>query len=109
MPLRFEELSGLSVTVDEVVHMPHLVAPPDKPYAFAYYLSIHNQSEDAVTILGRKWIVTDESGATLVVEGDGVVGQTPRYHMWTGKSLGAAALIVPGPLLILFLIGAIVL
>ncbi len=80
MPLRFEELSGLSVTVDQVVHMPHLVVPPDKPHAFAYYLSIHNQSEDVVTILGRKWIVTDESGGTLVVEGDGVVGQTPRLE-----------------------------
>lgn len=80
MSLRFEELSGLSVTVDKVVHMPHLVVPPDKPHAFAYHLSIHNQSEDIVTILGRKWIVTDESGATLVVEGDGVVGRTPRLE-----------------------------
>jgi ApaG protein len=80
MPLRFEELSGLSVTVDQVVHMPKLVVPPDKPHAFAYYLSIHNQSEDTVTILGRKWIVKDQSGSTLVVEGDGVVGQTPRLE-----------------------------
>ena len=31
-----------------------------------------------VTILGRKWIVKDTTGDTLVVEGDGVVGQTPR-------------------------------
>lgn len=80
MSLRFEELSGLSVTVDQVVHMPHLVVPAEKPHAFAYYLSIHNQSDDTVTILGRKWIVKDEGGSTLVVEGDGVVGQTPRLE-----------------------------
>jgi ApaG protein len=80
MSLRFEELSGLSVTVDQVVHMPDLNVPADKPHAFAYYLSIHNQSEDTVTILGRKWIVTDGSGGTRVVEGDGVVGQFPRLE-----------------------------
>lgn len=80
MSLRFEELPGLSVTVDQVVHMPHLIVPPEKPHAFAYHLSIHNESEDTVTILGRKWIVTDEGGGTLVVEGDGVVGQTPRLE-----------------------------
>jgi ApaG protein len=80
MSLRFEELSGLSVTVDQVVYKPNLVVPPEKPHAFAYYISIHNQSEDAVTILGRKWIVVDESGDTIVVEGDGVVGKTPRLE-----------------------------
>ena len=80
MPLQFEELPGLSVTVDQVVYMPHLVVPPERPHAFAYYLSIHNKSEDTVTILGRKWIVKDEHGGTLVVEGDGVVGQTPRLE-----------------------------
>ena len=80
MAARFEELPGLSVSVDQVVYLPHMMAPPDKPYPFAYYLSIHNGSEETVTILGRKWIVTDESGGTLVVEGDGVVGQTPTLQ-----------------------------
>jgi ApaG protein len=77
MPLRFEELPGLSVSVDQVVYLPHMMAPPDKPHPFAYYLSIHNASEETVTIVGRKWIVKDDSGGTLVVEGDGVVGHTP--------------------------------
>lgn len=80
MPLRFEELPGLSVNVDQVIYLPHMMAPPDKPHPFAYYLSIHNDSAEPVTIVGRKWIVTDQSGGTLVVEGDGVVGQTPRLE-----------------------------
>lgn len=80
MSLRFEELPGLSVTVDQVLYLPHLQVPPDKPHPFGYYLSIHNQSDETVTILGRKWIVTDEGGETLVVEGDGVVGKTPRLE-----------------------------
>ena len=76
MPVSFAEIPGLSVTVDQVVYAPQLNAPPDKPHPFAYFLSIHNQSEEPVTILGRKWIVTESGGGTLVVEGDGVVGQT---------------------------------
>ena len=76
--MTFEELPGLSVSVDEVVFAPQLTAPVDKPYPYAYFLSIHNESEEPVTILGRKWIVKDAAGETLVVEGDGVVGQTPR-------------------------------
>jgi ApaG protein len=30
-----------------------------------------------VTILGRKWVVREDDGEVTVVEGDGVVGQTP--------------------------------
>ncbi len=84
MPVSFEELPGLSVTVDQLIYQPHLSAPPERPHPFAYYLSIHNQSDKTVTIVGRKWIVTDTTGETLVVEGDGVVGQTP--HLAPGQS-----------------------
>ena len=80
MPLQFEQLPGLSVSVDQVLYLPHLQVPPEKPHPFAYYLSIHNHSNETVTIVGRKWIVTDEGGETLVVEGDGVVGEKPRLE-----------------------------
>ena len=78
--MRFRELPGLAVTVDSVTHQPHLHAEAERPHPFVYHLSIHNGSDSSVTILGRKWIVTDEQGSTLVVEGDGVVGQTPRLE-----------------------------
>ncbi|MFZ4763672.1 MAG: Co(2+)/Mg(2+) efflux protein ApaG [Roseimicrobium sp.] len=80
MSLHFEEHLGLSVSVDQVVYLPTLQAPPERPHPFAYYLSIHNASEEPVTILGRKWIVRDDAGTTIVVEGDGVIGQTPRLE-----------------------------
>lgn len=96
--MQFEELEGLSVSVDQVVYLPHMMAPPDKPHPFAYYLSIHNESPETVTILGRKWIVREDNGSTTVVEGDGVVGQTPTlqpgqtfsynsYHVISGDSV----------------------
>ncbi len=76
--MRFNELPGLTVTVDQVLQMPTMVDEIGEPHSFAYYLSIHNHSEEVVTILGRKWIVQDEEGMTQVVEGNGVVGHTPK-------------------------------
>jgi ApaG protein len=104
MPASFTELNGLSVTVDRVAFMPHLDAPPDKPFPFAYFITIHNQSTETVTIRGRKWVVTDNEGETIVVEGDGVVGQTPRlepgqnfsynsYHVISSDSVAEGAFI----------------
>jgi ApaG protein len=74
----FAELDGLRVTVDRVVFMPSLGASPDRPFPFVYFITIHNDSNETVTIRGRKWVVTDADGGTLVVEGDGVVGKFPR-------------------------------
>ena len=73
----FTELTGLHVTVDRLEHMPHLDAPPERPHPFVYFLTIHNDSEVTVTIKGRKWVVTDAEGQSVVVEGDGVVGEFP--------------------------------
>lgn len=80
VPAQFETLPGLSVSVDQVVYDPSRPAPPDRPHPFIYHLSIHNRSEEPVNIFGRKWIVRDTDGDTLVVEGDGVVGQFPRIE-----------------------------
>jgi ApaG protein len=76
----FTELPGLHVTVDRVVHMPQLEAPPDRPHPFVYYITIHNDSAICLTIKGRKWVVTDTEGHRIVVEGDGVVGEYPRLE-----------------------------
>jgi len=70
------ELEGLSVHVDDVIYMPSLDAPAEKPHPFVYFISIKNGSDQRVTIQGRKWVVKEGSDI-VVVEGDGVVGQTP--------------------------------
>jgi len=71
------EYEGLRVNVDDVIYMPSLEAPVEKPHPFVYFISIHNDSPLPVTIRGRKWVVQEDEGETIVVEGDGVVGQTP--------------------------------
>jgi len=76
----FRELPNLTVHIDKVIYMPHLDAPEDRPFPFVYYLTIENQSDETVTIKGRKWVVISMAGDTVVVEGDGVVGKCPRLE-----------------------------
>ena len=77
---KMNELSGLRVKVEDVVYMPNLDAPPGKPHPFVYFISIHNESGVPVTIRARKWVVREDDGEVTVVEGDGVVGQSPRIE-----------------------------
>jgi len=63
--------------VDKVIYCPEAETPPDRPYCFIYYISIHNGTKSPVTIKGRKWVVTNDRSEITAVEGEGVVGQTP--------------------------------
>ena len=74
------ELPGLRVTLDRLAFHPNAQTPPDRPHCFIYFITIHNDSEVPVTIRGRKWVVRAEDGEVTVLEGDGVVGQTPLIH-----------------------------
>jgi len=77
-PESFVEIPGLRVEVEEVIYQPNLDAPENRPHPFVYFLSIINGSMETVTIRGRKWVLRDEGGEMTVVEGNGVVGETPR-------------------------------
>jgi ApaG protein len=76
----FLEPENLRVTVDNVLYQPQVATPPDRPHCFAYFISIHNDTEGPVTIKGRKWVVTNERGEVTAVEGEGVVGQFPSIQ-----------------------------
>lgn len=79
MPEDFEELEGLRVEIDNVIYMPSLDAPKDRPHPFVYFINIHNNSTETVSIIGRKWLVREEGYPEIVVvEGEGVVGQVPE-------------------------------
>ena len=79
-PLELVELPGLTVEVDRVAYQPEAQAPADRPHCFVYFISIHNHSDVAVTIKGRKWVVRNSRGEITAVEGDGVVGQFPEIQ-----------------------------
>ena len=88
------EMTGLRVTLDRLVYR-HLDPEESdgKEHAFVYFLSIHNDADCAVTIKGRKWVVSHDDGTQLVLEGDGVVGKTPTilpgdkfsYNSWHAR------------------------
>ncbi len=80
MDPEINEFDGLTVRIDEVVHMPGLDAPGDKPHPFVYFITIQNESPVPVTLQARKWVVTEADGETTVVEGDGIVGQKPTLE-----------------------------
>ena len=94
-----QELPGLRVVVDKVVHHRDANFPPETPHAFVYFLTISNVSQETVRLLGRKWILRATDGSVEVIEGDGIVGETPTlapgetfsynsYHL-TGAALTA--------------------
>ena len=100
----FRELTDLRVIIDKIVYVPTLEAPPERPYPFVYFITIDNQSAETVTIRGRKWVITDQGGEKVVVEGDGVVGEYPHlrpgerfsynsYHVIGSNSIAEGAFI----------------
>jgi ApaG protein len=73
------ELPGLTARLDRLVyHHGGMSLPPDKPHAFVYFVTLLNGSDRVVTLLGRKWVIENDDGTRLVVEGDKIVGETPR-------------------------------
>ncbi len=73
------ELPGLRVELDRLEYRRGGAGlPPDKPHVFIYYLTIRNDSDRTVTLLGRKWLIEHADGTHLVIEGDKIVGETPR-------------------------------
>lgn len=74
-------LSGLSARLDKLVyHHGGKCLPADQPHAFVYFITIHNGSEHTVTLLGRKWVLTHGDGTRQIIEGDKIVGETPRLE-----------------------------
>jgi ApaG protein len=73
------EIPGLTARLDKLVyHHGGASLPADKPHAFVYFITIRNTSDRTVTLLGRKWVVVHDDGTRLVIEGDKIVGETPR-------------------------------
>lgn len=78
--INFFEPPGLGVTVDRVVYNPKAQTPADRPHCFIYFITIHNGTEQPVTIKARKWVVTNDRGEVMALEGQGVIGQTPTIQ-----------------------------
>jgi ApaG protein len=67
---------NIEITVEVKYWQPHSV-PKENHYFFVYFIGIHNKSEDTVQLMRRHWDIFDSTGEKRVVEGEGVVGETP--------------------------------
>ncbi|WP_147677495.1 Co2+/Mg2+ efflux protein ApaG [Algibacter pacificus] len=64
-------------------------------YAFAYTVTIENQSKDVVQLYARYWKILDALNSTETVVGEGVVGEKPvlnpgESHTYTSGCLLAS-------------------
>jgi ApaG protein len=55
--------------------------PEDSQYAFAYHITIENNSSQTVTLLHRHWIIVDGNQQQKEVQGPGVIGEQPRIEV----------------------------
>lgn len=51
--------------------------PAAGQWFFAYHVTITNEGDETVQLLGRHWIITDADGDVQEVRGPGVVGEQP--------------------------------
>ncbi len=51
--------------------------PEENRYAFAYHITIKNQSVRSAKILTRHWIIIDANQERKEVHGEGIVGKQP--------------------------------
>jgi ApaG protein len=78
LPSSSLELPGLTVVLDRLEYRtggPQ--APAETPHVFIYHLTIRNDSDRRVVLLGRKWIMEEPGRPRKVLEGDKIVGETP--------------------------------
>jgi ApaG protein len=61
-------------------YLDHQSQPVGRRYTFAYRIQILNESNVAVQLLSRRWIITDSNGKVKEITGAGVVGEQPMIH-----------------------------
>jgi ApaG protein len=61
----------------ESQYAPDHSQPFQNQWFFHYTVKITNEGDDTVQLLSRHWIITDATGHTEEVHGDGVVGEQP--------------------------------
>ena len=49
----------------------------EQQFVFSYTITVENCGEETVQLLSRYWLITDASGDSSTVTGEGVIGQQP--------------------------------
>ena len=67
---------GIEISV-KCNYWPDQSSPKDNLYFFIYYITIQNNSKQAVQLIKRHWDIFDSNTEKRIVDGIGVVGETP--------------------------------
>lgn len=68
--------SDINVTV-ETQYIANQSIPDQNQFAFAYHITISNNSDFGVVLLHRHWIIIDADEQQQEVKGAGVIGEQP--------------------------------
>lgn len=72
------ETNALQIKINvQVNYLENQSTPENREYAFAYTITMRNESVVAARLLNRHWIITDGNGEQREVRGPGVVGEHP--------------------------------
>jgi len=91
------EIEGLEAHLDKLVYR----FDPDnavfgRPHIFIYFITIRNNSQETVTLLGRRWVIQGRDGRTHIVEGDGIVGEKPKLRPGQSHSFSSFHMLSAG-------------
>lgn len=64
----------------ESVYIAERSRPHEDYYFFAYHVTMTNLSAMRLQLESRRWVITDANGHVEIVEGPGVVGETPVFE-----------------------------
>ena len=70
------ETQGVKVTA-RPSYLSEQSKPDQSRWVWSYRITIANESDDAVQLIDRHWLITDAGGEIEEVRGEGVVGQQP--------------------------------
>lgn len=93
---------GFHARLEQLEHVPSSDTPAHRPHQFIYHIRLSNHTRRPIRVTGRKWVITNQKKHTLVVEGDGVVGEFPlldpgesfyyhSYHLIDSNSVATGA------------------
>jgi ApaG protein len=71
------ERTGDVIVRAEVSYLAAQSNPDQDMWFWSYHIRLENVGDDAVQLLSRHWDIVDGRGAQQVVDGPGVVGETP--------------------------------
>ncbi len=72
------KISTHNIEISVIVkYWPQHSMPRENHYFFVYFITIQNKSDLSVQLLKRHWDIFDSIGDKRVVDGEGVVGETP--------------------------------